>query len=163
MEQQGRADIRCERRLFHKVCTNFEVMHLVDEIQKNKNPGPGQYPHPPAIDPKGRQASWSKYSSSGACMFNPPTSARFAGGCALTLLIYIYIYIEIGKSKLPGPGTYTHINTTTENGSYFVSKFKCSGARTFGKTIRYPVGKSRVVLRINIYIYIYIYRHTRAR
>ena len=63
----------------------------MDLIQNKQTPGPGTYGTPKGIDPKGAQF-WSKYSSSGACNWNPPSSPRFARNI-LTDYIYIYIYV----------------------------------------------------------------------
>ena len=40
------------------------------------NPGPGQYPLPTAIDPKGKHM-YAKYKNSAATLFSPPSSVRF--------------------------------------------------------------------------------------
>ena len=37
---------------------------------------------------------------------------------------------------MPGPGTYDLNGTISPNGSYFVSKFRSSLCRTFGKNIK---------------------------
>ena len=50
------------------------------------------------------------------------------------------------KEPRPGPASYSSINTIKDNGSYFISKFRSSGSRTFGKDFRRPVGGQMKIL-----------------
>jgi hypothetical protein len=77
-----------------------------------KNPGPGQYEKYETITPKGKHFV-SKFESSGAPSFNPPSSERFfeqKGNCLIT------------GTLVPGPGHYSHqLTTMAEKGNYFLS------------------------------------------
>jgi len=94
--------------------TNMEILTSPKFV-----PGPGTYPIVEGVSPKGTYPV-SKFKNSGATLFSPPRSKRFADL----------------KSANPGPGTYNPSASLTDDGSYFVSKFRSSMCRTFSHGVR---------------------------
>ncbi len=93
-------------------------------------PGPGAYEILPGITAKGPQF-YSKYSSSRAAAFHPPTSPRFAD---IRMLFFAVTRAVAKETKMkPGPGHYPIYPGITRSGVYFLSKYKSSLCRTFGK------------------------------
>lgn len=78
-------------------------------------PGPGSYEFKNSISSKGTQFL-SKFKSSGATTFNPPTSKRFK---------------DINKKGQPGPAEYQAKFTISNTGGQFLSKIPTPAGRTF--------------------------------
>jgi len=103
-----------------KISYSFRPRTTIEALVSPKYvPGPGTYPVPETINTRGNYHN-SKFADSGATLFSPPRSKRFA---------------EL-KSGNPGPGTYDNPATINPNGSYYVSKFRSSFCRTFSHSMR---------------------------
>lgn len=104
---------------------NLQSFNVLVGATTQRTPGPGSYASTTAISALGNQF-FSKFQSSGAAHFNPPTSLRFN---------------EAGKKQkeVPGPGHYSSPSAITNNGKYFVTKFKSSMCRSFGNEDRYAL------------------------
>ena len=96
----------------------LDIAHL----DKLRTPGPGAYTSLTTISKNGFQF-FSKFGSSGATRFNPPSSRRFQD-LAQKLV------------GMPGPGQYRPVEQLSQNGRYFLAKNKSSLCRTFGREIR---------------------------
>eukprot|EP00344_Euplotes_crassus_P010609 CAMPEP_0196999210 /NCGR_PEP_ID=MMETSP1380-20130617/4438_1 /TAXON_ID=5936 /ORGANISM="Euplotes crassus, Strain CT5" /LENGTH=256 /DNA_ID=CAMNT_0042416049 /DNA_START=124 /DNA_END=898 /DNA_ORIENTATION=- len=78
-------------------------------------PGPGSYESKNSITPRGEQFL-SKFKSSGASTFNPPSSSRFNGN---------------NNNNLPGPAEYNTNFGVSNTGGQFLSKVPTPAGRTF--------------------------------
>ncbi len=87
-----------------------------------KTPGPGAYSPMSSISKDGSQF-YSRYESSKAAHFNPPSSSRFQ---------------DFGHQLMtaPGPGQYSPASSLSQTGAYFLAKYHSSQCRTFGKDPR---------------------------
>ena len=94
----------------------------------------------PAINAKGT-FMYSKFRNSAATLFNPTSSVRFKD-------FRRYQSSLIGGS-VPGPGNYQVPAAITNDGHYFVSKFKSSGSIRFLPGARGAVSKSTFLCTIN--------------
>jgi hypothetical protein len=126
---------------FRPRCLNLCNLHNYDVVvgkTAQKTPGPGSYTSTPGISALGNQF-FSKFESSKAAHFNPPSSLRFN---------------EVGKKlkEIPGPGHYTSPSAITNNGKYFVTKFKSSMCRSFGNEDRYALANKTTNLCISHFI-----------
>jgi len=94
----------------------------IDHSFAPKTPGPGTYTNLSSISKNGRQF-YSKFESSRAPQFNPPSSKRFQD-LAQRLI------------AAPGPGQYNNTPALSETGRYFIAKYKSSLCRSFGRDVR---------------------------
>ena len=107
-------------------------LDLVALNESKKVPGHGTYHEINGTTLKGFQFL-SKFKSSKASVFHPPNSARFKEES--------FIKLVSTAKKNPGPGTYDPITNISQNGSYFIAKFKSSLCRTFCPSDQRPTSQ----------------------